>query len=106
MAEIPEGARRPSDRKKKDEPIEDRFTFKDDDGTEHMLAETAAEIRPAFLRAHRNDASMQMAFAALEILATDEQLEVIDNLSWKRYRKVQNEFDTYIGRFFEVNLGE
>lgn len=106
MAEIPEGAKKPADRKKKDAPLADAFTFTDDDGNEYTLAETAAKITPGFIRKHRSSEPQEVLFDALELLADEDALEVIDNLSWKRNAEVLGELDSYIEQFFKVSLGE
>lgn len=108
MAEIPAGAKKPDDRKtkSKDEPVPERFTFTDDDGNEHELGETSEKITPGFMRKHRSSDAAEVLYAALELVADEDDLKLLDSLSWTRNAAVLKEFDDYIDRFFKASLGD
>lgn len=105
---VPEGVKKPQDRKSKDEPAYkpgDLFTF-EHDGETYTLANPSEAITPGFIRKNRNAGGMDLTFGALEILADADQLEVIDGMSWAQNRELLQRFDAYIGAFFEVSMGE
>lgn len=106
MAQVPEGAKKPTDRKTKDEAPAAAFTFTDDEGNEHTLADTAEKITPGFMRKHRESSAQAVLYDALELVADEAALDVLDNMSWKRNAKVLQEFDDYLSAFFGASLGE
>lgn len=106
---VPENAKKPQDRKKgKDESAYkagELFTF-EVDGEDQTLKDPAEVITPGFIRKNRNAGAVEMTYQALELLCTDEQLDAIDSMSWAENRKFLERFDSYIGTFFEVSMGE
>lgn len=105
---VPENAKKPQDRKDKTKPAYaegDLFTFTVGD-EEQKLTDPADVITPGFFRKNRAADPVEITYQALEMLATEEQLDAIDNMTWTQNRDLLKAFDAYIGGFFKVSLGE
>ncbi len=102
MPTVPEGAKKPTDRKKKDEGVEfdPVFSF-DHDGTEYTFdARTDSVLTPGFIRRNRNNQN-EFTFGLMESLASDETLDVIDNMSHAEFQALGVRF----GEHVEVVIG-
>ncbi len=114
MAQAPAGAKTPKDHQKKRENEVDEvdlkslhFTYIDDDGNEVTFEHaTRDRIRPGFFRKNRGEDPTEIVFRALEAVATEAELKVLDDLDWDCYQKVLAEFDDHFGLVFEVSAGE
>ena len=105
---VPDGVKKPSDRKTKAEAKYkpgDLFEFDAGDET-HTLKDPTDAITPGFLRKYRNAAGPDLTYSALELLATEAQLDALDNMSWAENTATLKRFDAYVGGFFGASLGE
>lgn len=89
MADIPEGAKKPTDRKAK---TEDAFSFTHD-GETYTLKPTYDVLTPGWFRANRRRDDMDAFFTIMESLADEETLEkTVDAMSKKQFEQLQKDF--------------
>jgi len=100
--------RKPQDHKKKAEKKEapgPRFSFEHDGETYTFETDTVDVLTPGFIRKNRHDEG-EIFYGLVEQLATPEQLEVIDGMTFKENAVLQVAFMTYIQDLMGVELGE
>lgn len=102
MAEIPEGAKRPTDRKSKTEDVPDRFSF-EHDGETYTLKRTLDVLTPGFLRKNRRRDDFDIFFTMVEALIDDYDksgesatLDVVDNMPRREFSELQESFNEYL----------
>lgn len=100
MSNIPSTAKKPADRKKKDDAEQAAcFTF-EHDGNTYALKDTWSVLTPGWLRKNRRRDDIDAFFTMVEALAPDddgETLEVIDNMDRKAFSKLMGDFYEYMG---------
>lgn len=100
----------PQDHKKKaseiDEDVPESFSFTHDADT-YTFKPTGEHIKPGFLRKYRNSSPEDAHYAMIELLADEDQLDIIDNMGWTEHRTFNQDFEDYVRRYMKgVGLGE
>lgn len=103
MPEIPDNAKRPSDRKAKQAEAGERFSFTHK-GEEYVFKPTYEVLTPGWLRKNRRRDEMDAFFTMVEALvddyddATDESptLEVIDGMTRGQFQILMKDFYAYL----------
>jgi hypothetical protein len=88
--------KQPQDHKPKAAEASDRFTF-EHDGETYELKPTLEHITPGFLRRIRKLGDLDAFYTILEALADDEQLEVIDVMSFEEFGQLNKDFFAHLG---------
>ena len=88
--------KKPQDRKPKTTDPAESFTF-EHGGKSHTFKPTVEHITPGFLRKNRKLNDMDAVFEIFEVLADEEQLEVIDNLSHEEFGQLVKDFYAHLG---------
>lgn len=102
MPDIPDGAKKPSDRKSKAQDATDAFSF-EHDGETYTFKPTFDILTPGFLRKNRRREEVDAFFTMVEALVVDdEQLDVIDNMSRDEFQQLMKDFYGYL----EASQGE
>lgn len=101
--------KQPQDRKPKRgtafDDVPEAFEF-EHDGETYTFRPTAEHVTPGFLRKHRRDDEIDITYTMIELLADEETLEVIDNMSFPEHSAFQEQFGTYFQKFMGATLGE
>ena len=96
MPDIPENAKRPSDRKAKQAEAGERFSFTHK-GEEYVFKPTYEVLTPGWLRKNRRRDEVDAFFTMVEALAEDDEtLEVIDNMTRSEFRALMTDFYEYL----------
>lgn len=104
MANTPANAKKPADHQEPSEQA--RFSF-DHDGTTYTFGRPTAEvITPGWLRRNRKTDELDATYTAIEMLADDSILNVLDNMGFKEHFEVQNAFGEHVQEVMGVSLGE
>lgn len=104
MPDIPEGAKRPTDRKTKKQDVPEAFSF-EHDGETYTFKPTLEALTPGFIRRNRNnDAEFQ--YGLVEALADDDALAALDSMTFKDNARIMAEFAEHAGETLRVSLGE
>ena len=102
MPDIPDGAKKPTDRKSKVQDAPDAFSF-EHDGETYTFKPTFDVLTPGFLRKNRRREEVDAFFTMVEALVVDdEQLDVIDNMSRDEFQQLMKDFYGYL----EASQGE
>lgn len=109
MANVPANAKKPSDHQTKQvalDDVPDVFSFTHD-GTEYKFDRPTGEvITPGWLRRNRKTDDTDAQYSAIEQLASDDVLDVIDNMGWDEHRRMQTAFTEHVQATMGVTLGE
>lgn len=102
MTDIPQGAKKPSDRKSKKSEQAEAFSF-EHDGETYSFKPTFDILTPGFLRKNRRRDEIDAFFTMVEALVEDDAtLDVIDNMSRDEFQSLMTDFYGYL----EANQGE
>lgn len=104
MPDVPAGAKVPADRKRKSEPVEDAFSF-EHDGETYTFKPTLDHLTPGFVRRNR-DNEVEFYYALLEMLAGDDALAVLDDMTFKENSTIMRQFGDHADAVLKVSLGE
>ena len=106
MPKIPEGAKVPEDHKKKDDDADLGGPFEfEHDGQTYETARIDSVVTPGFVRRHRSDTDIDVAYTMIEELCDAETLAVIDGMPFADNAKVLAEVGDRVGAFMKVELG-
>ena len=102
MPDIPEGAKRPSDRKAKQVDPDECFSF-EHDGETYTLKPTHEVLTPGFIRKNRRRTEDDAFFTMLEALIPDydddgnsKTLDVLDNMTRGQFQILTKDFYAYL----------
>lgn len=101
MPDVPDNAKKPSDRKSKTEESDSAFSFVHD-GERHTFKPTFDVLTPGFLRANRRREEVDAFFTMVEALAEADTLAVIDVMDRKSFTALMEDFYNYLA---EKNSG-
>lgn len=107
MPKIPDGAKAPEDHKKKqdgDADLGGPLTF-EHDGKTYETARIDSVVTPGFVRRHRSDADVDVAYTVIEELCDADALEAIDGMSFADNAKILAEVGDRVGAFMQAELG-
>ncbi|MFH5879757.1 hypothetical protein [Arthrobacter sp. NA-172] len=88
--------KKPQDYKSKTSEVSECFSF-DHDGETYTFKPTLESITPGFLRKHRNGTDLDVFFTIIELIADEDTLAVIDNLSHKEFDQLSTDFFKHLG---------
>lgn len=88
--------KKPQDRKPKASDAEECFTF-EHEGKSYTLKPTLESLTPGFMRKNRRREDLDAFFTILELLADEEQLEVIDSMTHEEFGELSKEFYAHLG---------
>ena len=106
MPKIPDGAKVPEDRKSKAEDVDLGGPFEfEHDGQTYETKRIDSVVTPGFVRRHRSDTDVDVAYTVIEELCDAETLAVIDGMSFADNAKVLAEVGDRVGAFMQAELG-
>lgn len=100
-------AKTPQDRKPKGEVDPDSvFTFTHKGKRYSFSRPTAEVITPGWLRRNRKVEETDAQYTAIEQLADEDVLDVLDNMTWAEHGKFHEDFGNHMQEVMGVSLGE
>lgn len=106
MPKIPDGAKVPEDRKSKTKDVDLGGPLEfEHDGKTYETARIDSVVTPGFVRRHRSDADVDVAYTVLEELCDADALAAIDGMSFADNAKVLADVGDRVGAFMQAELG-